>query len=49
MRSHLTEQVEIYGEEALVNLVNHTGHEKPVKDAYERYVALVGLIFSVKI
>lgn len=43
MRSHLTEQVEIYGEEALVNLVNHTGHEKPVKDAYERYVALLDL------
>lgn len=49
MRSHLTEQVEIYGEEALVNLVNHTGYEKPVKDAYERYIALVGSISSVKI
>ncbi|EMD41635.1 hypothetical protein CERSUDRAFT_128571 [Gelatoporia subvermispora B] len=38
-RKHLQEQVQLYGEQALVNLVNHKGHEQPIKEAYERYVA----------
>jgi hypothetical protein len=41
MQLHLQEQIETYGEQALVNLVNQKGYEKPVKDAYERYVAKV--------
>jgi hypothetical protein len=43
MRSHLQEQVSLYGEQSLVNLVNQKGYEKPVKEAYERYVAQVGV------
>ncbi|KAH8835920.1 inositol phosphatidylinositol phosphatase [Flagelloscypha sp. PMI_526] len=38
MHRHLNELVSIYGDQVLVNLVNHTGHEKPVKEAYERHV-----------
>lgn len=41
MRVHLQEQVQLYGEQAIVNLVNQKGHEQPVKEAYERYVAEV--------
>lgn len=32
---HFTEQVELYGTNYCVNLVNQSGYEKPVKDAYE--------------
>ncbi|EIM83491.1 uncharacterized protein STEHIDRAFT_149001 [Stereum hirsutum FP-91666 SS1] len=39
VRRHLQEQVALYGEQTLVNLVDQKGHEKPVKEAYERYVA----------
>ncbi|TFY69019.1 hypothetical protein EVG20_g3317 [Dentipellis fragilis] len=39
VRLHLQEQTSLYGEQSLVNLVDHKGHEKPVKEAYERYVA----------
>lgn len=46
MQLHLQEQIEIYGEQALVNLVNQKGHEKPVKDAYERYIAKVRSLTS---
>lgn len=45
MRHHLQEQAELYGEQVLVNLVNQKGREKPVKEAYERYVAEVGISF----
>lgn len=38
MRMHLLEQASLYGAETLVNLVNHKGHEGPVKEAYERGV-----------
>lgn len=41
MRKHLQEQSDIYGEQHLVNLVNHDGHEKPVKDAFENVFAEV--------
>lgn len=46
MRTHLSEQASIYGGQALVNLVNQVGHEKPVKEAYEKYFAQV-LLMSV--
>ncbi|EEQ36438.1 hypothetical protein FOB63_000533 [Clavispora lusitaniae] len=35
---HFTEQVSLYGENYLVNLVNQSGYEKPVKDAYQKAV-----------
>lgn len=41
MRLHLQEQVSRYGEQCLVNLVNHKGYEQPVKEAYENYVKQV--------
>ncbi len=37
-RKHFEEQVSIYGETSIVSLVNHKGHEKPVKEAYEQRV-----------
>ncbi|KAF4605523.1 hypothetical protein EYR40_004309 [Pleurotus pulmonarius] len=43
MRLHLQEQVALYGEQALVNLINQKGHEKPVKEAYERYLSELNL------
>lgn len=46
MKMHLQEQVSTYGPQTLVNLVNHKGHEQPVKEAYERYVSLVRTIFG---
>lgn len=42
MAKHLVTQNKTYGSQTLVNLVNQKGHEKPIKDAYERYVAEVG-------
>ncbi|KAI0080005.1 hypothetical protein K474DRAFT_1616227 [Panus rudis PR-1116 ss-1] len=42
-RKHLEEQMALYGEQSLVNLVNHKGHEQPVKEAYERYVSELNL------
>ncbi|EAU93141.1 inositol/phosphatidylinositol phosphatase [Coprinopsis cinerea okayama7 len=39
LRKHLDTQVNTYGPVKLVNLINQKGHEKPVKDAYERYMA----------
>lgn len=42
LRTHLEEQVRLYGSQHIVNLVNHIGHEKPIKEAYERHVAQVG-------
>jgi hypothetical protein len=41
MQKHLQEQVSIYGEQSLVNLVNQKGYEQPVKEAYERYISQV--------
>ncbi|KAJ3499855.1 hypothetical protein NLJ89_g10049 [Agrocybe chaxingu] len=43
MERHLLTQAKTYGPQSLVNLVNHKGHEKPVKDAYERYIAELDL------
>jgi len=36
--AHFAEQIRIYGDNYLVNLVNNKGREKPVKDAYEDMV-----------
>lgn len=35
---HFKQQVELYGDNYLVNLVNQKGYEKPVKEAYENAV-----------
>ncbi|KAK6463812.1 SacI homology domain-containing protein [Scheffersomyces coipomensis] len=35
---HFDEQTKLYGENYLVNLVNQSGYEKPVKDSYETIV-----------
>ncbi|GJE87726.1 SacI homology domain-containing protein [Phanerochaete sordida] len=37
-KKHFEEQVTTYGETSLVSLVNHKGHEQPVKEAYEQTV-----------
>ncbi|CBQ67575.1 probable SAC1-recessive suppressor of secretory defect [Sporisorium reilianum SRZ2] len=37
-RRHFEDQVQRYGDNYLVNLVNQKGYEKPVKEAYERAV-----------
>ncbi|KMP07004.1 synaptojanin-2 [Coccidioides immitis RMSCC 2394] len=37
-RQHFSEQIRIYGENYLVNLVNHKGREEKVKKAYEQLV-----------
>jgi hypothetical protein len=42
-RRHLQEQVSLYGDLSLVNLVDQEGYEKPIKEAYERYVAKVNV------
>jgi len=34
-RKHFEEQIATYGDTIIVNLVNHKGHEKPVKVAFE--------------
>jgi SacI homology domain len=38
MRAHFAALNKLYGVQSLVNLVNQKGYEKPVKDAYERYI-----------
>jgi hypothetical protein len=40
-KKHLTDLVKIYGEQTLVNLVDHNGYEQPVKEAYEKYFSQV--------
>lgn len=42
-KKHLTDLVKIYGEQTLVNLIDHKGHEQPVKEAYEKYFNQVGM------
>lgn len=44
MRAHLLEQNKIYGEQNIVNLVNHKGHEKPIKEAFEKYIDKVSYL-----
>ncbi|KAE8447049.1 hypothetical protein EG329_011184 [Mollisiaceae sp. DMI_Dod_QoI] len=40
-RAHFDEQIRLYGDNYLVNLVNQKGREKRVKDAYEQMVKLL--------
>ena len=40
-RRHFDEQIRLYGDNYLVNLVNQKGREKRVKDAYEQMVRLL--------
>ncbi|POY76482.1 hypothetical protein BMF94_0683 [Rhodotorula taiwanensis] len=42
LRRHFDQQVSLYGDQFLVNLVNSSGYEKPVKEAYERALAALG-------
>jgi len=39
--THFDEQIRLYGENYMVNLVNQKGREKPVKDAYEQMVKIL--------
>lgn len=41
LQLHFKDQVSEYGSQHIVNLVNQKGYEKPVKDAFERYIAEV--------
>jgi hypothetical protein len=41
LKRHLQEQVSKYGATSLVNLINHKGHEKPIKEKYEKYMSQV--------
>lgn len=41
MRAHVQQLVDVYERVTLVNLVNHKGHELPVKEAFERNIANV--------
>ncbi len=45
LRAHLQDNLNLYGGQSLVNLVNHKGHEKPVKEAFEKYMAEVSCHF----
>ncbi|RAK80626.1 putative phosphoinositide phosphatase (Sac1) [Aspergillus fijiensis CBS 313.89] len=40
-RKHFSEQIRLYGENYLVNLVNHKGREERVKNAYEQLVRIL--------
>ncbi|KAI8451149.1 SAC domain-containing protein, partial [Phakopsora pachyrhizi] len=42
MKAHFNQQVKIYGDQYLVNLVNSSGYGKPVKDYYEQGVRELG-------
>lgn len=39
---HFDQQIQLYGDNYLVNLVNQSGHELPVKQAYEAIVEQLG-------
>lgn len=41
LRSHLSEQIAIYGSVYLVNLVNQVKYERPVKEAFENAMIVV--------
>lgn len=42
-KKHLMDLVKTYGEQTLVNLVDHKGYEQPVKEAYEKYFNQVSI------
>lgn len=41
LRSHLSEQIAIYGDVHLVNLVNQVKYERPIKEAFENAMLVV--------
>lgn len=41
MRRHLDDLASTYGQQVFVSLINHKGHEKPIKEAYERHMSEV--------
>jgi hypothetical protein len=43
MQKHLAAQTSTYGQLNIVNLLNQKGHEKPVKDAFERHITQLNL------
>ena len=45
----MQELTNLYGETSLVNLVNHKGHEKPVKETFEKYMAEVCVYICVSV
>jgi phosphatidylinositol 4-phosphatase len=42
-KRHFQEQVELYGDVTVVNLVNQSGHEKPIKLAFEAVMRKLNL------
>lgn len=42
LQRHFDAQISHYGDQYLVNLVNQSGYEKPVKEAYERALDAMG-------
>lgn len=46
---HFEQQVKLYGDNYLVNLVNQSGYEKPVKDAYEEAVQTLPASLAQKV
>ncbi|KDE05665.1 hypothetical protein MVLG_04036 [Microbotryum lychnidis-dioicae p1A1 Lamole] len=42
LKRHFDTQIDLYGDQYLVNLVNQKGYEKPVKEAYERAIETMG-------
>lgn len=46
---HFEEQVAVYGENFLVNLVNQKGYEKPVKDAYQKAVEFLPQALALQV
>ncbi|KAG5648227.1 hypothetical protein DXG03_006184 [Asterophora parasitica] len=42
-KKHLLSLISVYGNQYLVNLINHKGYEQPVKEAYERHIAELNL------
>ena len=47
-KKHFDEQINLYGENYMVNLVNQKGREQPVKEAYEKMVKLLQTDSSVE-
>ena len=42
-RKHFNEQITLYGDTSLVNLVNRKGHEQPLKDTFEQRLSDVSI------
>jgi hypothetical protein len=44
LKTHLEEQVSLYGTQTLVSLVNSTGYERPIKERYEEKVKAAAVL-----